>query len=71
VELLILYACVQFYTPRASDYRLNSKTVFTVSLPTLYFYAFEFDLCRIFIRQGWYNIQYLFINIIITKFNGT
>jgi hypothetical protein len=26
VELLILYACVQFYTPRASDYRLNSKT---------------------------------------------
>ena len=26
VELLILYACVQFYTPQASDYRLNSKT---------------------------------------------
>ena len=26
MELLILYACVQFYTPRASDYRLNSKT---------------------------------------------
>ena len=26
VELLILYARVQFYTPRASDYRLNSKT---------------------------------------------
>jgi hypothetical protein len=27
VELLILYARVQFYTPRASDYRLISKTV--------------------------------------------
>jgi hypothetical protein len=27
VELLILYARVQFYTPQASDYRLNSKTV--------------------------------------------
>ena len=27
VELLILYVCVQFYTPRASDYRLISKTV--------------------------------------------
>ena len=26
VELLILYAGVQFYTPRASDYRLISKT---------------------------------------------
>ena len=26
VELLILYARVQFYTPRASDYRLISKT---------------------------------------------
>jgi hypothetical protein len=26
VELLILYARVQFYTPRASDYRLFSKT---------------------------------------------
>ena len=26
VELLILYACVQFYTPLASDYRLISKT---------------------------------------------
>jgi hypothetical protein len=26
VELLILYACVQFYTPQASDYRLISKT---------------------------------------------
>jgi hypothetical protein len=29
VELLILYARVQFYTPRASDYRLISKTVCT------------------------------------------
>jgi hypothetical protein len=27
VELLILYARVQFYTPRASDYRLISKIV--------------------------------------------
>ena len=27
MELLILYACVQFYTPRASDYHLISKTV--------------------------------------------
>ena len=27
VELLILYACVQFYTHQASDYRLSSKTV--------------------------------------------
>ena len=27
VELLILYARVQFYRPRASDYRLISKTV--------------------------------------------
>ena len=27
VELLIVYARVQFYTPRASDYRLISKTV--------------------------------------------
>ena len=26
VELLIVYARVQFYTPRASDYRLISKT---------------------------------------------
>jgi hypothetical protein len=26
VELLILYARVQFYTPWASDYRLISKT---------------------------------------------
>jgi hypothetical protein len=26
VELLILYAHVQFYTPRVSDYRLISKT---------------------------------------------
>jgi hypothetical protein len=26
VELLILYARVQFYTPQASDYRLISKT---------------------------------------------
>ena len=26
VELLILYACVQFYMPRASDYHLISKT---------------------------------------------
>ena len=26
VELLILYARVQFYMPWASDYRLNSKT---------------------------------------------
>jgi hypothetical protein len=26
-KVLILYACVQFYTPRASDYRLISKTV--------------------------------------------
>ena len=30
VELLILYARVQFYTPRASDYRLISKTAFQV-----------------------------------------
>ena len=28
VELLILYARVQFYTPRTSDYRLISKTVY-------------------------------------------
>ena len=27
VELLILYARVQYYTHRASDYRLRSKTV--------------------------------------------
>ena len=26
VELLILYARVQFYTPQASEYRLISKT---------------------------------------------
>ena len=26
VELLILYACVQFYTHQASDYRLISQT---------------------------------------------
>jgi hypothetical protein len=31
VELLILYARVQFYTPRASDYRLISKTDEVVS----------------------------------------
>ena len=30
VELLILYARVQFYTPRASDYRLISKTVMRI-----------------------------------------
>ena len=29
MELLILYARVQFYAPRASDYRLISKTVKT------------------------------------------
>ena len=29
VELLILYARVQFYTPQASDYRLISKTGFS------------------------------------------
>ena len=32
VELLILYARVQFYTPRASDYRLISKTVYLQNL---------------------------------------
>jgi hypothetical protein len=32
VELLILYARVQFYTPRASDYRLISKTGSLVGL---------------------------------------
>ena len=30
VELLILYARVPFYTPRASDYRLISKTVYVI-----------------------------------------
>ena len=34
VELLILYACVQFYTPRASDYRLISKIGSYVQLST-------------------------------------
>ena len=34
VELLILYACVQFYTPRASDYRLISKTVWVSNFKT-------------------------------------
>ena len=32
VELLISYARVQFYTPRASDYRLISNTGFNVSI---------------------------------------
>jgi hypothetical protein len=32
VELLILYARAQFYTPRTSDYRLNSKTVISFNL---------------------------------------
>ena len=39
VELLILYACVQFYTHRASDFRLSSKTderLCYVSKPSLY-----------------------------------
>jgi hypothetical protein len=30
VELLILYARVQFYTPRALDYRLISKTAYDI-----------------------------------------
>ena len=34
VELLILYARVQFYTPPASDYRLISKTTGYQSTPT-------------------------------------
>ena len=34
MELLILYACVQFYTPRASDYRLISKIGSYVKLST-------------------------------------
>ena len=32
MELLILYARVQFYTPRALDYRIISKTVIFLNL---------------------------------------
>jgi hypothetical protein len=33
MELLILYACVQFYTHQASDYRLSSKTGYVKIIP--------------------------------------
>ena len=36
MELLILYACVQFYTPQASDYRLISKTGIGKQVSTSY-----------------------------------
>ena len=53
VELLILYARVQFYTPRASDYRLISKTVFTIliNLQSLHKVYIEVEDIRLFIQR--------------------
>ena len=61
VELLILYARVQFYMPQASDYRLISKTEKVASTPlsekTLGSLMFD---CLYF-SQFWYGMTSLFI----------